>query len=83
MAAGEETLVFRDAVRDDLPHIVALLANDPLGSKKDDTGYKTTTLGQDVFTRGKFRAEGLFDARAFIPNKGKWWYGNPGEIPGH
>ena len=35
MASGEDALVFRDAVRDDLPRIIALLANDPLGSKRE------------------------------------------------
>ena len=35
MASGKDALVFRDAVREDLPRIVALLANDPLGSKRE------------------------------------------------
>lgn len=57
--------------------------SDPLGSKKKDTGYGVTTLGQNVFTRGQYSREGLFDARTWIPRKGTWLYGNPGSIAGH
>ena len=35
MAGDADGLVFRDAVRDDLPRIVGLLANDPLGAKRE------------------------------------------------
>ena len=35
MAAAEDGLVFRDAVRADLPAIVGLLANDHLGSQRE------------------------------------------------
>ena len=35
MPSGEGGLLFRDAVREDLPRIVALLANDPLGSRRE------------------------------------------------
>lgn len=32
-------------------------------SRKDDGGYRTTTLGRDVFTRGKYPSNGVIDAR--------------------
>jgi hypothetical protein len=51
---------------------------EPLGSKLDDSHYGISALGQDVFTRGRFSREGLFDARTFIPRKGTWLYGDPG-----
>lgn len=35
MAAAEDGFIFRDAAREDLPKIVGLLANDPLGSKRE------------------------------------------------
>jgi GNAT superfamily N-acetyltransferase len=35
VAADADGLVFRDAVRDDLPPIVGLLSNDPLGAKRE------------------------------------------------
>lgn len=35
MAGDDDRLVFRDAVQDDLPAIVGLLANDPLGSRRE------------------------------------------------
>ncbi|MGH6619484.1 MAG: GNAT family N-acetyltransferase [Alphaproteobacteria bacterium] len=35
MAAAEDGISFRDAAREDLPKIVGLLANDPLGSKRE------------------------------------------------
>lgn len=35
MATAGDGIVFRDATREDLPKIVGLLANDPLGSKRE------------------------------------------------
>ncbi|MPY73686.1 MAG: GNAT family N-acetyltransferase [Alphaproteobacteria bacterium] len=35
MAAAGDGISFRDAAREDLPKIVGLLANDPLGSKRE------------------------------------------------
>ena len=35
MTEAEIELTFRDAVREDLPRIVGLLANDPLGAKRE------------------------------------------------
>ena len=64
--------------------------NDPnlLGeSRKKYTGYRTTTLGRYVFTRSKFKSNGVTDARRFfgiLPSVDKTSnpsFGVPGQTP--
>lgn len=57
MTAGGDGLVFRDATRADLPAVVGLLANDPLGQKRE----RFENPLPDCYTRA-------FDAIARDPN---------------
>jgi len=57
LTAGGDGLVFRDATRADLPAVVGLLANDPLGQKRE----RFENPLPDCYTRA-------FDAIARDPN---------------
>jgi GNAT superfamily N-acetyltransferase len=71
MAAGDDALVFRDAAREDLPRIVALLANDPLGAKRE----RLADPLPDCYRRA-------FDAIAADPNNRVIVVEHDGEIIG-